>query len=914
MESPNSSRGRGRFSARKRSTVPARSNSQRRSEPSEMPSSTPAAPVAPASTSFTFETPSPSNTRGTRMRTRNIDGTNASPEDATSKGGRSLRKRTRIDYSFDQDEEEQSIDAKPTPTTTRSLKKRKADPSSQYDDFGEDFEPAIKQRRTSELPSKPTVRRHTSRKSMIELSAFIADQPHDGIAVQDTIEVGGHRSQQFSAGSSQRRSSNISQKDIFSEQLTTEQPGLRAVFPMSSPQPVSSPISSIELTDEPETDIKSEVQEVSIPKLEMAAVSSTVSHQPEIEEPLEHLSASSPAPIVARSSPAPATKEDPEDPYSHLTPYISGANVYYPTLQATAVAPSTEPDGIADDTPVDEVLEDPNELPDDSTPAGSPAPVEDTAANSPAAEIGTPDVAAVIPKKQYPYKKLRPAQDFIDFIADYETLSPVELWARLEHLTGVLETIQNEHNDCRKLLDDEDNAVKYQQEESVFQHRVKLARSKDPNANPLRKEFVVKGIRAPRQDAMIEYAKQQDRVMANAYGFEYDDRDSKISQQDPIGQRGGIGKGRLRDRPKQTAKAAEAVDEGPVVHGKRTRKAPNLFGVGDVEPASRGSTPAPALPRKRRGRQAAEDNDVPGAVGETPIEESPKKRGRGGRPRKNPLSAVVLEDDHMLDLDAEAEMQEETRTSRKRRRRHVDDDEDFLTNGTNGQTHLGVGTRRRNSRLGLGEIPSGSFYSNASTQPNEESRPNTSSSTATASTSASAYGLREKRQKRFSLDDDEDGDFEDDEQPKPKRVRRVPKKVQEQDFANITPSNIPGNEPPVAVVPRVPRIRVKNSNPTALSASAQAAAPPSAAASLPPSGDSTPAQVANGDIFEENKDYGQLTKSEKMSMSMKARWASGSMSNAVAKRRATLAAKKAANQTPVPEGTPEVVLEQQGQA
>jgi hypothetical protein len=43
-----------------------------------------------------------------------------------------------------------------------------------------------------------------------------------------------------------------------------------------------------------------------------------------------------------------------------------------------------------------------------------------------------------------------------------------------------------------------------------------------------------------------------------------------------------------------------------------------------------------------------------------------------------------------------------------------------------------------------------------------------------------------------------------------------------------------------------------------------------------------------------------------------ARWASGSMSNAVAKRRATLAAKKAANQTPAPEGTPETGTEQQG--
>ncbi|KAK9802404.1 hypothetical protein SCARD494_00337 [Seiridium cardinale] len=905
MESPNSGRGRGRFSSRKRSTIPARSSSQRRSEPSEMPSSsTPAAPVAPASTSFTFETPSPSTARGTRTRMRNLDGVIPSPEEATSKGGRSLRKRTRIDYSFDQpDEDEQSNEAKATPTATRSLKKRKTDPLFVDEDFEEDLESTTK-RRQSEQPSKPVARRNVGRKSTVEPQPLVAEQPDEEVTVQDTIEVGGHRSQQASEASSHRRSSNSSQKDPVVSGPALTQSSTKATFPLPLPA-----FGTLEFTEEPETDIKSEpTQELQIPKIEVEEAVSMVVQQPGVNGH-GRLPSSSPAPVQAPPSPLPVLDEGPDDPFARLTPYINGATTLYPTLRATTSAPSADQDGVTEETPVDEVVEDNNEAPDDSTPAGSPVAIEDTAANSPAPDVGTPDVPAVIPKKQYSYKKLRPAQDFIDFISDYESLSYPELWARLDHLTSVLETIQHEHNGCRKIIDDEENSVKYHQEEALFQHRVKLARSKDPNADPVRKDFVVKGIRAPKSDAMIEHAKQQDRVMANAYGFEYDDRDSKVSQQDPIGQRGGVGKGRLRDRPKQTAKAAEA-DDGPVLHGKRPRKAPNLFG--DFESASRGSTPVPTVPRKRRGRQPAEDSEgssFPAPVAEPVVEETPKKRGKGGRPRKHPLPTAIPESVPAPDLEAEPDAHEEGRPARKRRRRHFEED-DLPVNGTNGQALPGVGTRRRNSRLG--DIPSGSFYSNASTQPNDESRPNTSSSTGTVSTTTSTYGLREKRQKRFSLDDD-DEDFEDEEQPKPKRIRRVPKKVQEQDFANIPASNIPETEPNAAAVPKAPRIRIKGAAPS-MPGSGPTTAPTSDPISVPQSGISTPGQVMNGDammgVLEDNKDYGQMTKSEKMSASMKARWASGSMSNAVAKRRATLAAKKAATQTPVPEGTPDTGIDQ----
>lgn len=869
------------------------------------PSSTPAAPVAPA-TALTFETPSPSTTRGTRMRTRNLDGANASPEDPTSKGGRSLRKRNRVDYSFDQaDEEEQSIEPKATPTTTRSFKKRKTEALSADQDFVEDFEPEEKQQ-SLELPSKPATRRSIGRRSTMESQPLPTIRSDDDLTVQDTIEVGGHTFPQALNGSSHRRSSDVSHKESALSQPSLSQ---SSILEPQAPTATATAADTAVNTEEPESKIKTEItQDVPIPKIEVAEVQPVVGQSARASA-RELSPASNTAASDVRSTSKLVADEVSDDPYDRITPYIDGVNAFYPALQGIAPAPSAEPEVVAEetpqDTPPDDALEDVDDVPDDSTPAGSPTAMEDTAMNSPAPEVGTPDVPVAIPKKQYPYKKLRPAQDLVDFIADYETLPIDELYTRLELLTGVLDTIQQEHNGCRKIIDDEENAIKYQAEEQAFQHRVKLARSKDPNADPLRKDFVVKGIRAPKPDRMTEYARQQDRIMAQAYGFEYDDRDTRIGTQDPIGQRGGIGKGRLRDRPKQTAKAAEAEDPA-VVHGKRSRKPPNLFG--EFEPASRGSTPAPAAPPpKRRGRQPREDISaavLPVAVGQTLLEETPKKRGRGGRPRKHPLPTSVPEDALVPEYEPEEDVQDEGRPVRKRKRRNLDED-DLPQNGVGGMS-----TRRRNSRLG--EIPSTSFYSTGSTQANDESRPNTASSTGTVSTATSTYGLREKRQKKFSLDD-EDDDFEDEEeQPKTKRIRRLPKKVQEQDCTNIPASNIPDREPTITVS-KTPKIRVKTSQPIPAVTNVS----PVNSTTGPPGGAMMHGQIMNGDANpstpEDNKDYGQMTKSEKMSASMKARWASGSMSNAVAKRRATLAAKKekAATQTPQPEGTPEAGIDQQ---
>lgn len=820
------------------------------------------------------------------MRARAFEGPNASPEDPSSKGGRSLRKRARVDYSFDQaDEDEPSIEAKGTPTTARTFKKRKAENSLVDEDFEEELESRVK-RRASEQPPKPVMRRSIGRKSTVEPQPFVAEQHDEDATVQDTIEVGGHHSEQASDSPSRRRTnSDSSHKESApsSQPLSQELTRITALAP-------ALPITKAEITEEPESmdepAIKTEIlKDREVPKIEVHDDQTAVLRPyHESHQRLRELPAAESSPAVEATRTAPEVEV--AGPYARLNPYIEGAVTLYPALKVDAAAPeAVEAAEAPHEEPVtDDVVEELNEAPeaaelaeiaeapeategveapetteapDESTPAGSPGLAEDTAANSPAPEAELPEVPVPPAKKQYPFKKLRPAQEYIDFIENFESLSMEELYERLEFLaTKVLAPIQQEFREMRTNLDDEENAIRYHVEESSYQHRKKLARSKDPDSNPLRKDFAVKGSRAPKPDPMMTYQRQQDRVMADAYGFEYDDRESKVGLQDPIGQRGGVGKGRLRDRPKQTAKAAEA-DDGTVVHGKRSRKAPNLYG--ESEPASRGSTPVPTT-RKRRGRQPAEQNGIHHLAmpTEAPSEETPKKR-KGGRPRKHPLPVPVVEDSPAPQADMDAA--ETKGPSRKRRRKNVEDEE-FSLNGTNGQASSGPGTRRRNSRIS--EIPAGSFYS-ATSMANDESRPATSSSTATVSTTASGYGLRHNRQTNFSMEDD-DGDFEDEEElPKPKRVRRVPKKVQEQDFANIPASNIP-SEADAALTAKVPKIRVKGFPPNT---SAPLSAPTSNPGSLPPSHGSSPGQTMNGNGQPNNKDYGQMTKSEKMSASMK---------------------------------------------
>ncbi|KAI2638587.1 hypothetical protein GGS21DRAFT_447660 [Xylaria nigripes] len=936
MESPATPVRKGRGSTRGRNALPTGTSHQNSTatvadEPVHQPSSSAPTDCLPSS-SFSFEISSPTVSKATRARV--AEGTVTSSDDPDSKGGRSLRKRPRTDSKAEQVEESMSDGGK-APPSTRVPKRRRTDSALHEKENGGGYSGAGMKRRSSEQIQPPSSARRRSQAQKPTVNSHHIAMAHtmEEVEVQDTIEVGGHQSEQSDVPALKRACSDTSFEDSMNDQKRP-----RLVTPSGS-MPTSR-------------------------KFHLGSVATDLHDlENDVEQPKE---AQSPPPEVHKNS----THSTLSAPYEYLTPYIDGEYVEWPYAQAeaepginsqlpqqdvaeeivddqldgtqlgsneadTAPEDSLLPDRLvpADSTPVDDALE-------GGTPVLSPLPI-DTIANSPAADA-EPSYTPQHPSRPILFKKTRDASEFLDLFKDYKTLSTDELWRRLEVTNHALVAWQDEHRELRYIVEDERNAIRYRQHNASYEHRLKMQASRNPGgALPEQPKFIIRGIRAPRLDAEILYARDQDRLMATNYDFDYDENVNKIGFQDPLAQKSG-GKGRLRERPKQTAKAAEA-DDGIVLHGKRTRKPPVLFD--GSEAASNRSTPAPTQRRRRKTANTAEDNSELKPAEQVPVDTSvaaapPKKKGKGGRPRKHPLPAPILEcppapadetretketyeakevnetketqaTQVAQETPEQPEKVEEEKPTRKGRRTKtapkapIIEEETHATNGDEKQAQGNTRLRRTDARPA--EVPSSSFYT-SSMQPAtavEESRPPTSSSTATQSTVASNYQLREKRQKVFTLNPNEEG-F--DEVPKAKRARRSKKNMDEELAAAAplsapTPSlspQRPVSEPTSASKPP-PKIKLKNYN-GHVSSAAPTSAPNTNPFSVPSSTDSSPSLgsnstsngAANGTDPTDTKDYKQMTKSEKMSQSMKARWASGSMSQAVAKRRATLANKKQA--------------------
>ncbi|OTB17464.1 hypothetical protein K445DRAFT_20808 [Daldinia sp. EC12] len=1012
MDPSNGPRGRGRKSSTFPTAFPVTSPHNSSEQPiQQQPSS------AASSFTFTPETPSPSASRETQMRARNLDSTGTIPEDSASKGGRSLRRRPRVDYTFDQLDDIESYGTKSTPSATRTLKRRKTDVAPNENEANEDLEARIS-RRASEQPQPSSSRKRNARKSTAEPQVYVPEQHIDDAEVRDTIEVGGRQSGDSDESVLRRTSSGSSNNEA------------KAPIPNMSVD--------VSTSSEPSQSSKpSETLEPSEP-----SQPSQVSQHTAPSENLTKPPKPRPEGVVVNGARTQEQEDEAEEDISdtdsdhsdsdsldHLTPYIKGSFVYYPDYQDDELelpgaeaepevetevdnnlAAEVDPNAEAEGNPSAEVnheadheagveLEDGAEVVAAEEDAAVEDTLADTAANSPAAEVETSGTQSV-DMKQFRFKKTRDASEFTDLFKDIKSLSPKELYRRVEIANMALVAWQDEYNELRKWTDDYDNSIRYHKEEEAFNRRFKATVARDPNANPIQKDFVVKGVRAiDTTEPEVAYAKQQDRIMANVYGFEYDPRADRVGKQDPIAQRTGLGRhGRLRERPKQTAKAAEAEDPN-ILPGKRTRKPPERFNEGEA--ASRASTPAPSQRRGRRGAQVQETGDQQqnqiqpqapvqptsalNAAPEPEEKEPPKKKGKGGRPRKNPLPVpesqptpapepeheepnpepqpitnlrpkaqtktaaksqtksgpkakpaaeptpqlnIEPQPEPILSLKREAEEAAEEEQPRKRKRKAPTNttvvlEEEAETNVANGAEPLTPSkpARRTNSRKS--DIPSGSFKTaTPRTVPStnhhtEEPRPLTASSTATAETVASTsnYQLREKRQRKFTNDINDD-DFI--EEPKPRRAKRAPKKVQTK-VEDLTPAPEPAPAPRIELkspsAPKPPtkiKFKVKNQHPAPLPA---LSTPPLVPSSLAPAhtnnnvnGNANSDNGSNGFAepntpdgeigVDPNKDYNSMTKSEKMSYSMKARWASGSMNTAVAKRRATLAAKKQSAKPP----------------
>lgn len=225
-----------------------------------------------------------------------------------------------------------------------------------------------------------------------------------------------------------------------------------------------------------------------------------------------------------------------------------------------------------------------------------------------------PEIITKIPKRQYAFKKLPDPTGFEDQLADPQDLDTEDLYDRLEASAEAIKAWQEEYNELRKICDDEDNAKRRVQNDKAIENwdaRQKLdeppiwRRTFTDVLTKVPPFFELKGARAPKayvDDPEEQHQREEDLVMAQAYGFAHDNDRRHIGKQNPEAQRWDMSENRLRER-KQTKKAADAAEEGAVVEGKRTRK-PRVVGDQSAQP-SRAATPAP-ITRPRRTKRGAQ--------------------------------------------------------------------------------------------------------------------------------------------------------------------------------------------------------------------------------------------------------------------------------------------------------------------
>ncbi|UQC87692.1 uncharacterized protein CLUP02_13211 [Colletotrichum lupini] len=542
----------------------------------------------------------------------------------------------------------------------------------------------------------------------------------------------------------------------------------------------------------------------------------------------------------------------------------------------------------------------------------------------PSAATGT-STPALMPKqrfrKQYRFKKLRDPAEFLAFLKDSEDLPQEELWDLLAQANECLLAYQEEYKECSRVVDDQENAQRRAIQDAAYEKKTADLNAFAKVDSYIEKEFEVQGSRATikEKDAGILEQRLQDRIMAATYHFEYDPHPNKVGNQDPGAQKGGGGEGvrQLRSQPQASAKAAEG--DGVIVSGKRTRNPPKLFD-GVLQDDHRATTPGSNKPGpKKRGRAAAaekaasaqdpEEEPEPEPQTVSPAKPGPKKRGPRGR-----KSAVVVSEPNSPAPEEEAiapppEPEQVQPPKRKRGRQPksaaiVEEEPEEPEKPTPKRGR--AAQRKSNGHVAV-----------VAPETTDESRPTSASSMATISDAGSTYGLRQKKRQRNWQDEEEVDEEEVEAEPQPKKARiiRINRK---QSAPELAPKETLGEhiladihrftatldaaespqprmmvsfklinnglrwtiKPPAS--PRQTSTDVSEYN-LSTPRPAPMSAPTSAKSSAPPS-------QAEG----EEKDYSTMTKSEKMSASMKKRWLNGSMQGAVNKRKATLAAKKAA--------------------
>jgi hypothetical protein len=514
--------------------------------------------------------------------------------------------------------------------------------------------------------------------------------------------------------------------------------------------------------------------------------------------------------------------------------------------QNTPLRPSPVPDALETAGPNSPVI--PGEEPEEAESSESQEPPEKT--------------------KHYRYRKLNEPELFINEIEKFGDMNTSDLYEMLEAANDCLVAWEHEYVGLGKLIDDYENASRRRIADAKFEAKTRnLSQHGVSFEEP---EFVVKGYKAKEKERLTEtrYLQSQDRIMAAAYGFEYDPHPSKIGRQNPETQQAGITtRGRsLRNQPRQTAKATEA--DG--VMGKRQRKPVQTYDPAPLE-GSRSTTPVPTKGRRRKNANAdAEEaaaaftssfhSDLNSDVELTPS--GRRKRATRGKAAAPRIVEGRASTPAALYAQVQPAQEEQTKTSGRRGRpkaSKVEEVDSVRPSIESESQPEPVPTRMLTLKIPKGTpLPGGP--SSAITD-NGESRPSTANSDSTTNTVESSYSLRPKRQKRFR-DEPSDNEVVAESQPKKKKTRVILKK-------NSSPDELAGIDMPQGTL--VPGL---NQNGTQTNKAAKTKA---AHQKEDQSRTGTPMSQPTTDGGDDQpKDYSTMTKSEKMSASMRSKYSSSS--------------------------------------
>ncbi|KAM4058674.1 hypothetical protein HRG_006372 [Hirsutella rhossiliensis] len=543
------------------------------------------------------------------------------------------------------------------------------------------------------------------------------------------------------------------------------------------------------------------------------------------------------------------------------------------------------------------------------TPAGESSAVESTeptAINSPAAataEENCEDANMAEPQGApgkpmfYKYRRIRSPADFAAALQNHRQMSTEDLYELLDVVNAAMREWQHEYQDSIHFVADWENATRRQDADAKYENKTRDLTV--PGLNHAEPDFSVKGYKAKQKDQEnieeTRWMQAQDRIMAASYYFPYDPHPSKIGRQDLencIDEGVKTRSRSLRNQPKQTAKASEAEE----VTTKRTRKPVQHFDPASQQP-SRVGTPASNMTGKKRQASNRAANGEPqqkttsgkARAESTPdTEEAPQQKDR----RRRRTNAVAKEASFNATEGSSSPSGEAlavqdgpfAKPGRPRGKKASRLAEQALDD----EGKARPAKPQRKSHVLTLKIPKSKNLSEPSSAitDNGDSRPSTASSDSTSHTAESSYSFRPKRQKRFR-DEPEDDEISDQQPPK-KRGKRAAGQGDalakdgvigdraENAAAATAAAMIAAEAGAVPAGRKVPKIKVISK--TAASRNGTPGSQPATA----------------GEAEDRPKDYKSMTKSEKMSASMKSRWANGNMAGAVEKRKATLAAKKAA--------------------